>query len=145
MASRATPTAVFCVALATAITHLPGHSEESGSRRAVTLDDVLALTPESCLGGGGGVEKTYGGSPWFIYSCRDGKSVIIVSAPRSPAEPYVFSYIWRNGRYHLDGRGMENKPLIDAAHAEIRDLSEQEIAALAKQSEEALRKLELTR
>lgn len=34
--------------------------------------------------------KTFGKSSWLVYSCTDNKSLVMVSAPGSPAVPFYF-------------------------------------------------------
>ena len=36
----------------------------------------------------GPITKTYGQTQWLAYSCNDDKTVVIVSAPGSPAMPF---------------------------------------------------------
>ena len=41
----------------------------------------------------GPVEKRYGGTQWLVYSCRNSKALVVVTAPQSPAAPFYFSSI----------------------------------------------------
>ena len=38
----------------------------------------------------GPVTEHFGGSAWLVYGCNDGKSLVLVSAPGSAANPFVF-------------------------------------------------------
>jgi hypothetical protein len=60
---------------------------------------------------------------------------VLVSAPESPASPFIFSFIFQSNAYQLRGEGTGNKAATTAAFEELKKLSEQEIAnllALAK-------------
>jgi hypothetical protein len=35
-------------------------------------------------------EKTVGKTPWLVYGCGDGRSVVVVAAPGSAAMPFYF-------------------------------------------------------
>jgi hypothetical protein len=78
----------------------------------------------------GPVQKTYGSTQWLIYSCNDGRSVVIVSAPGSPAAPFYFFLYPSDGTYRIEGEGSGNKSATDRALTELQRLSEVEIAAL---------------
>ena len=78
----------------------------------------------------GPVLKTFGGTPWNVYGCADGQSLVVFSAPGSPAMPFYFMFFLKNGRYELVGEGTGRKEATSAAHAELRALTAGEIAAL---------------
>ena len=78
----------------------------------------------------GPISKTYGGSPWLVYGCNDGHSVIVITAPGSPASPFLFAFHWEADGYHLSGVGTGNKKLTDAAFADLKVLSGADIEAL---------------
>jgi hypothetical protein len=72
--------------------------------------------------------------PWLLYSCDDGKSLVVVSAPGSPAAPFYFM-LWAQGAgYHLSGEGTGSKALTDAALKELKALSDKDIAGLVAQT-----------
>ena len=74
----------------------------------------------------GPVEKTFGATQWLVYSCSDGKSLLFVSAANSPASPFYFSLTPER----LFGEGTGDQGATDAAYADIRKLSEADVAAL---------------
>ena len=91
--------------------------------------DVLAEAPElSC--DIGSVEKTFGGSSWLVHGCNDGHSVVVVSAPASPATPFYFLFTFNDGSYQLAGEGTGAKAATDAAYAELSELEAADIADL---------------
>ena len=74
--------------------------------------------------------KSFGGAPWFVYACDDKHSVVLVSAPGSPATPFYFSFAYEGAGYHLRGEGTGNKAVTDAALAELSKLTDAQIAGL---------------
>jgi hypothetical protein len=78
----------------------------------------------------GPVTKTYGGTKWLVYSCNDNRSLVIVSAPDSPASPFYFLFSSENGEYHLHGEGTGDKAATDAAYKDLGTLSESDITNL---------------
>jgi hypothetical protein len=82
----------------------------------------------------GPVTKVFGSVPWLLYSCNDGKSLVVVSAPGSQAAPFYFMFSPEGAGYHLRGEGTGDKARTDAALAELKALSDKEIAALVGQT-----------
>lgn len=82
----------------------------------------------------GPISKAFGNSLWRIYSCSDGQSVVVVSAPGSSAGPFYFMFQATAGGHHLIGEGTGNKVATDKAYGELKALSEQEIQDLIKQT-----------
>ena len=82
----------------------------------------------------GPVTKHFGGSPWLVYGCNDGKSVVLVSAPGSAASPFVF--IIANGPRGMDlhGEGNGKNPAVRAAFKELSALTLPDIASLYKEA-----------
>jgi hypothetical protein len=79
----------------------------------------------------GPLTRTYGQVDWLVYSCSDNRSLVFVSAPGSPAMPFVFSLIAdARGRYRLSGEGTGNKEATSAAFAELKVLSAQDVSDL---------------
>ena len=95
------------------------------------LPPVVALAvPLSC--DVGPATKTFGGAPWLIYSCNDSSTVIVVSAPGSPAAPFYISLSFENGAYRIRGEGTGAKSVTDAALLQLQALSTLDIQALRK-------------
>jgi len=78
----------------------------------------------------GPIKKTFGGTSWLVYSCKDSPTLVIVTAIGSPATPFVFLFYQENGAYRLRGMGAGNKGLTDAAYEDLRLFTEQNITAL---------------
>jgi hypothetical protein len=108
----------------------------NGVLRATLLAAAISVAPSAAFCGGidckvGPVEKTYGASKWFVYSCGDGLSLVFVSAPGSAAFPFYFFRL--NGRLHGEGTG--NKKATDAAFADISKLDDDDAAALVRSTQ----------
>lgn len=82
----------------------------------------------------GPVNKAYGKTQWLVYSCNDNKTVVLVSAPGSPATPFVFTFYSKESGYQLHGEGTGHKEATAAAFNELKALSEQDIATLIEQT-----------
>jgi len=78
----------------------------------------------------GPVAKTFGKVPWLVYGCDDGKSLVVISDKGSPAMPFYFMFFPKDGRYELVGEGTGRKESTAAAHAELKALTDSEIANL---------------
>lgn len=111
--------AALCLAL---MICAPAHGDETG--RESTL--ICSVGP---------IEKTYGKTKWLIYSCDDRRSVVMVSAPGSPANPFVFRFLARGNAYVLQSQGTGNREHTAAAFAELKEMSGQDIATLVKLTE----------
>ena len=85
----------------------------------------------------GPINKTYGAAPWLVYSCRDGKSVVIVSAPGSPAMPFYFMFAAEGASYRLVGAGTGSKEVTDRVLVELKALRNEDIVALVRQTQAA--------
>jgi hypothetical protein len=81
----------------------------------------------------GPIPKTFGKVPWLVYGCSDAKSLVVVSAPGSPAMPFYFMLFPKSGRYELVGEGTGKKEATAAAHAELSALSDEQIAKLVSE------------
>ena len=78
----------------------------------------------------GPVAKTYGDSDWMVYSCSDGKSVVVVTAEGSPAAPFYFMLLPSTDEVRLYGEGIGTKSATQPAYEELKRLSALDIAAL---------------
>jgi len=85
----------------------------------------------------GPLNKTYGNTAWLVYSCTTDKNIVIVSAPGSPAMPFVFAFYIKDGSYHLSGEGTGNKEATEAAFNELQKLAEPDITNLIIQTKQA--------
>jgi hypothetical protein len=116
--------------------HLEGISATCAAMLMATIAIAASPAPSSptlkC--DVGPVEKTFGNSRWLVYSCDDNRSIVLVSAPGSPAMPFVFSFIATGDSYRLSGEGTGQKKAAAAAFGEIKALSEQDIASFVGQT-----------
>ena len=78
----------------------------------------------------GPANRTFGKSPWLVYGCNDGRSVVVVTAPGSPAMPFYFMFSFSAGAYHLVGEGTGSKVVTDAAYRELSKLTNPQIRLL---------------
>jgi hypothetical protein len=78
----------------------------------------------------GPVPKTYGMASWLVYTCDSGQSVLIVSAPGSPAAPFTFRFSAREGGYVLQSQGTGDKEFTAAAFGELKVMSVQDVEEL---------------
>lgn len=78
----------------------------------------------------GPVSKSYGATPWLVYACSDGKSIVAVTASGSPAGPFYFMLYPKDGKYAVVGEGTGPKNLTDRAYAELTRLTGQDVAEL---------------
>jgi hypothetical protein len=83
----------------------------------------------------GPVQKSYGGTQWLVYGCRDSEDLVFVTAPQSPAAPFYFFPIPQEGSFHLSGEGTGNRALTEAAYNELKSLRGDEIAELRRQTQ----------
>ena len=83
----------------------------------------------------GPIEKSYGGTKWLVYDCDDSRSVLVVTAPGSPAMPFMFIFQASGGSYKLHGEGDGNKNLTDAAVKDLLNLTDTDIATLYAEAE----------
>jgi hypothetical protein len=81
----------------------------------------------------GPLPKTFGKVQWLVYGCADAKSLVVVSAPGSPAMPFNFMFFPKSGRYELVGEGTGRKEATAAAYAELSALSEEQMAKLVSE------------
>lgn len=78
----------------------------------------------------GPLARTFGGTPWLVYGCSDRKTVVVMSAPGSPAMPFYFTLFHREGRYVVAGEGSGSRDATAKAHADLVKLSDREIESL---------------
>lgn len=91
----------------------------------------VSESPQASLDcGAGPLPKTYGGTPWLVYACSDGKSIVVVADAGNPGSPFYFMIYPKDGERKLVGEGTGKKSVTDAAHKELAKLTEQDIANL---------------
>jgi hypothetical protein len=100
------------------------------------------LTQANCKFGP--VAKSFGGTPWLVYGCNDGRSIRLVAASGSVLEGYVISVRWDNhyGEYVTTmttrvGTTSEDLKASYPAATEVGRLSASDIEALFAEAKSA--------
>lgn len=91
-----------------------------------------SAAPATMTCGAGPVERSYGNTKWLVFGCDDGRSVVIVSAPGSPANPFVFRFLARGNSYVLQSQGTGDRAFTTPAYGELRQMTGEDIAELVK-------------
>ena len=78
----------------------------------------------------GPIDRTYGGSAFSIYSCDDGKSVVAVAKPRSPAFPFYFIVSPQGGEVRLYGEGDGDSRATQEAFYDLNEFKPADVARL---------------
>ena len=94
--------------------------------------------PEQCATGP--IEKTYGGTPWLVASCSDGKSVVFVAKEDSKAAPFEFDLTFTGNDYDLAGHGKGDSKLTAAAYADLQKLTGKDVLDLLNATKAAKHK-----
>jgi hypothetical protein len=98
---------------------------------AMPLVATAAASPQCDVGP---VTKVFGAVPWLVYSCNDATSLVLMSAPGSPASPFYFIFSLEGGSYKLRGEGTGAKTATDAALKDLEALSASDIQALRRET-----------
>ncbi|PZO46039.1 MAG: hypothetical protein DCF16_19430 [Alphaproteobacteria bacterium] len=82
---------------------------------ALPVNGAHAQQPMRC--DVGPVHRAFGGTPWLVYSCEDGKSLAVITEAGNIAAPFYFILAWREDGYRIAGEGtaMRMPPLPPAA------------------------------
>jgi hypothetical protein len=91
--------------------------------------------------GTGPITKMFGGTTWLVRSC-DGVALHVLAEPGNPAFPFYFLVYpseTEKGRFMIEGEGTGDKQASAAALAEIRRLSQTDIAALIAETKQQKR------
>ena len=78
----------------------------------------------------GPLTRTFGGTPWLVYSCSDGTSIVVVTKEENPAAPFYFFVFKREGKYVVFGEGTGAKSITDLAYNELIKLKAEDIRSL---------------
>ena len=89
--------------------------------------------PDQCAAGP--IEKTYGGTPWLVASCSDGKSLVFVAKEGSKAAPFEFDLTYTGDGYDLAGHGKGDRKATDATYAELQKLTAAQVNALIAETQ----------
>jgi hypothetical protein len=87
----------------------------------------------------GPLTKAYGGTQWLVYGCDDGRSIVVITAPGNPAMPFYFFFLRGTKGMELHGEGTGDKKVTDAAFADLRKLTDADVADLFRQARLASR------
>lgn len=82
----------------------------------------------------GPLPRIYGGTPWLVYSCSDGASLVVVSGEGNPAAPFYFMIYAKDGSYQLVGERTKVKQVTDAAFDDLKTLTPDAIAELVRET-----------
>lgn len=85
----------------------------------------------------GPVHRAFGGAPWLVYSCEDGKSLAVITEVGSIAAPFVFILAWRDGGYRISGEGNGSEAASNAAGRDLEALTAADIATLIAETRAA--------
>ena len=96
---------------------VPAHGDETATGSTLVCDV-------------GPIRQTYGETEWLVYSCNDERSVVIASPAGSPAHPFVFRFLSREGAYLLQSVGTGDKKFTTAAFNELKVMSGKDIESL---------------
>jgi hypothetical protein len=78
----------------------------------------------------GPLTRQYGGTEWYVYSCGDSGSLVVVASPNNPAaKPYAFLVSSKDGVNRLNGAG-EMMGTVLAAYDDLKALKQADISAL---------------
>ena len=78
----------------------------------------------------GPLTRQYGGTEWYVYSCGDSRSLVVVASPNNPAaKPYAFIVSSKDGVRRLNGAG-EMMGTVLAAYDDLKALKPADISAL---------------
>jgi len=76
------------------------------------------------------VDHTFGGTPWVMYGCDDGKSLVVATSADNPASPFVFVVAWEPHGYRVSGEGQGDRTASSSAFDELRALTSEQITEL---------------
>ncbi|MCR6496753.1 hypothetical protein LJB71_11395 [Thermomonas sp. S9] len=86
----------------------------------------------------GPAKKTYGGNPWPVYACDDGRSAVVVADQGNPAMPlYFIFYVKPDGAVRLYGEGTGAKSATQPAFDDLSKLDQAAVAALVAEARAA--------
>lgn len=78
----------------------------------------------------GPLKKTFGKTPWLVYGCADGRSLVAVSAPGNPAMPFYFMLYPNKNGLTIVGEGTGQKEASAQAYAELSVFTEAQVRAV---------------
>jgi hypothetical protein len=106
------------MSLALAVAATPVEAAESPQRDPPMLCDFEPL------------RQSYGGGAWWLFSCSDHSTLVVVADNGNPASPFYFIFSPKDGAYRLHGEGTGKKEAMSAAFEDLKKLGSSDIAAL---------------
>ncbi|WP_420472013.1 hypothetical protein [Brevundimonas sp. FT23042] len=91
--------------------------------------------PEPLQCNAGPLGRSFGGSDWLVYGCSDRATVVVVSAPGSPAMPFVFTLSSRDAGVQVSGEGSGDASATARAFEDLKKISRQDLDALIREAE----------
>jgi len=85
----------------------------------------------------GPVEQTFGGTPWVVYGCDDGRSIVVATRADNPANPFVFVVAWEPHGYRVHGEGNGDRTASASAFDELSAMNQEQITALYSSAQQA--------
>ena len=82
----------------------------------------------------GPVPEIFGKLEWAMFSCTDGKTLVLYSADNTPTFEFYFILFPEAGSYRLYGEGIGDRDKTAPAYEELTLLSATEIAALISET-----------
>jgi len=95
---------------------------------ALPVSGAQAQQPMRC--DVGPVHRAFGGTPWLVYSCEDGKSLAVITEAGNIAAPFYFILAWREDGYRIAGEGNGDENASTAAGRDLEALTAAQIEAL---------------
>lgn len=78
----------------------------------------------------GPLTRQYGGTEWYVYSCSDSRSLVVVASPNNPAaKPNAFIVSSKDGVRRLNDAG-EMMGTVLATYDDLKALKQADISAL---------------
>lgn len=78
----------------------------------------------------GPIDRAYGGSAFSVFSCDDGKSVVVVAKPGSKAFPFYFIVSPQGGEVRLFGEGDGDSRATQEAFYDLNEYKPADVAKL---------------
>ena len=97
---------------------------------ALAAEQTPESAPSSRVCEVGPITRSYGGSEWLVYSCDDEHTLVFVSAPGSPAMPFVFMSFPEGEGYRLYGEGNGSQDATRPAYEVLSQMTEADRNAL---------------
>lgn len=87
------------------------------------LSSMFTHAEESLTCDLGPLQKSFGGTDWYVYACNDNFSTVAISAPGNPATPFYFFMTIKDNELRITGEGNGDKSSSEAALQELSILN----------------------